>query len=307
MEQISLATPADLEKIYPLRAAEWHWDLTPEQHCERNRRMARHPFAKDHVRPYVLWESPGIIGSSMQVLKFEFWVKRSVDASVQRLPGSFIESVVTPPEKRKKGYAGRLLAHYFDENPEFCGALSSHVGPKPYQPVGFVECPRSYRTVSTSGAKPTGEPALSLSLKEFCERLTVYRRQKVESSGSAPVTSLVPNPLFWDWIASGYRYRGECRGLSVEEIRVELPHGEGHWLSAIPRVTTGTLDCQWITEGCHACLAFALGEAARLGLGSIAFWASPGEGSPRCQMVRFPKSWRVLSGSTADIQLGDDW
>jgi hypothetical protein len=306
-DSFCLATDEDLELIFPLRAAEWKFDLTFEQHIERNRRLRLHPFWTDHARPYVLWKSPGVVGSSLQALNFEFWAKAMASSPVVKLPGVLIESVVTPPEQRGKGYASRLLSGYFGAYPETCGSLTSYVGSGLYSKVGFIESTRGYSEIAVADAPSVQETATPLSLVEFCQDLSEFRRSQVQKSSLAPVAALVPNPLYWDWRWEAYRYRADCAGRAIEEICVRLAHGQSHRLFALPQVTSGALDCLWITEDCLACRNFALSEAARRGLRSVRFWGSAAAGRPQCHMIRFPSSWKAKLGTSVDIQLGDDW
>jgi len=285
---LELLEPDSRIALAPVRAAAWAGWMTAEQFAERNVRLYAHELSATRCHAYG-WRQDGDIVSSMELYDVRLGISDGRGGWSEE-PAVLIASVVTPSEKRGRGYAGAMLEEYFRRNPSQNSVLYSDIGPPFYERFGFRAFPR-YSTERAPG-ELVDSPARPISPEKFTQRLAERRRQLVLAAG-VPGAALLPDAQWLDWYVERFRYFAEIADTPFfDRLFWKLDHGGEHLLAFVPHYPLRKLEALWVDTGCDECLAFGAGLAAEWGLTAFRYW-SPRRLSPKdkeeCPMLRVPR------------------
>ncbi len=136
--QLRPATPAEQRARDALTWAEWGSRLTVAQYLEREQALRSHPWPREAMTTWLLTEGRQIL-CSCETFRNE--------SSVGGHPGSSfaVASVFTEPDRRGKGYAGKMMSALLErlrERPDAqSSVLFSDVGAPLYEKAGYRALP----------------------------------------------------------------------------------------------------------------------------------------------------------------------
>jgi len=290
---------AERAKLAPLRAQSWRGELTVAQFEERNRRYYAHPFGRTRMQTWG-WIECGKIVSSLDAVSVPMLQHESGRA--HQVAGWHLASIVTPPEFRRQGWAGRLVEVFLQQNPAPC-TLASGIGTAFYEKLGF-RAAQAWHCEALANSEGHEAPSEKLEVGGFVGELREHRRRQVlRQPGSL---ALLPDALWWDWLAGIYQYYASTRDRRVPAgrfLRTELESGPV-WLAALEHVPNRTLEVWWASDINPLLVQHLARWAAKLGMDKVAWMA--GEKSSHALREVYPMH---CSGAAQliDAQFGDCW
>jgi hypothetical protein len=208
----------------------------------------------------------------MDVVSISMLVKRR-SGPVRRERGILIASVITPEEKRGRGYCSRMLNEYFEAHSQTSGILYSDIGPPFYARYGFYERPIRCVEIPAESVHLPETPLAALSLEVFASELSQWRARALELAPESDAAVLDPEGAWLDWQVERYRFFAERSKTRLGELFFLLDHSTGkHLLGAVPDFISGRLDAFWTDPDCSSCLTTLHHLASAQGLSLLRFW-----------------------------------
>jgi predicted N-acetyltransferase YhbS len=211
-----IAADAYARQVLPQTAALWAGGRDFRTYVAHNLEIARSPYGRRHFRTL------GLVDGNETVASFKRY-DRLMHVGTQRLRAFGIGAVFTPPEHRRRGYAGVMLATALDRaraDGYDVAFLFSDIRPQFYLMLGFTELPS--REVSLrADALPSArlEPEL-LTDRDWNGLQRCY--DLGERSRSA---GFLRTPLVWEYMRT--RMRQDTEPGAGHETNLVVRHGRG--------------------------------------------------------------------------------